>query len=226
LRSQIIAVNWHRGENGVNRKTLILTAMSLIIIVSLAMGTYVLILLKAAPRPSWMKVGAYMTYEQFFTWAGQNETELMTWSLTRLQDDLVDLRLVSHGVDVNEGNVAIVAGEENWTINADSREITNSMDSYYIGYKCPFWIEKDAKIGSGVDVLYGKTTISKSETIDALGQRRDCWVVEYDWTTSGMKRWYDKSTGIVLKIDVIQFKQNIRIETTETAVQTNVNLMP
>jgi hypothetical protein len=75
-----------------------------------------------------------------------------------------------------------------------------------------------------VETLYGIKPISKSKSIQVLGQQRDCWVIEYQWATSTMKRWYDKSSGIVLKIQVILYRQDVTIEITETAVQTNINL--
>ena len=148
----------------------------------------------------------------------------MTWNITKLTDDFADLHVTSHGVNVTEGDVVITLGEANWTINVVTREIVNSSDPNYIGERCPFWIETSVAIGSTVDILYGINIISKSEQINVLGQQRDCWVVEYNWTTTILKRWYDKSSGIVLKIHVILYRQDITIEITETVVSTNVDL--
>ena len=207
-----------------NRKILLLIAVLLIISVSLTLGFYLYMRFQEVARPSWLKLGTYMTYEQFFVWTGHNETEYMIWNITKLRDDFADLHLISHGVNVTEGDVVITLGEDNWTINVVTREIVNSSDPNYIGEKCPFWIETDVTIGSTVNILYGTSIISKSEPIDVLGQQRDCWVVEYNWATASMERWYDKSSGICLKIHVVLYRQDITIEITETAVLTNVDL--
>jgi hypothetical protein len=165
-----------------------------------------------------------MTYEQVFMWNDQNETEYMTWNVTELRDNMVDLYLVSHGVNVTDGKVAIIEGEANWTMDAVTREVSSSSDSSYVGQKCPFWIPTDLRIGSSVDILYGANTIRRSESINVLGQQRDCWILEYDWSTASMKRWYDKSSGICLRILVVLYRQDITVTTTETAVSTNIGL--
>jgi hypothetical protein len=176
---------------------------------------------------SFAKIGQYMTYEQFFEWTGHNETTFMTWNITGLEAGLADLHLISYDLNVNASdNSAIMnAVDENWTVYLSNREIVNSTDSSIIGLKCPFWIEKNVEIGSVIDTLYGQSTITRSDIINVLGQQRDCWVVEYDWPTSSMVRWYDKSTGIVLMIRVFRQQQNITIQSTETATQTNIVLL-
>jgi len=207
-----------------NRKILLLITVLLIIGVSLTIWVYFYMRFQEVAKPSWLKSGTYMTYEQFFVWTGHNETEYMTWNVTKLRDDFADLHVISHGVNVTEGDVVITLGEANWMINLVTREIVNSSDPNYIGEKCPFWIGTDVTIGSTVDILYGISVISKSEQIYVLEQQRDCWVVEYDWTTASLERWYDMSSGICLKIHVVLHRQGISIEITETAVLTNVDL--
>lgn len=205
-----------------NRKRLLL--ITVLFIIASSTLVYLYTRFQEAAKPSWLKFGTYMTYEQLFAWSGHNQTEYMTWSITKLTDNFADLHLTSHGVNVTEGDVVLTLGEANWMINVVTREIVNSSDPSYIGERCPFWIETDVTIGSTIDIFYGINIISKSEQINVLGQQRDCWVVEYNWTTANMKRWYDKSSGIVLKIHVTLHRQDITIEITETAVSTNVDL--
>jgi len=206
-----------------NKRTLLI-AVLLIIVVSLTLGVYLYTQFQETAKPSWLKMGTYMTYEQFFVWTGHNETEYMTWNMTKLRNDSADLDVTSHGVNVTEGKVILTLDEANFTINTVTRKIVNSSETYYVGEKWPFWIEANATLGSTIDIFYGINVISKSEPIDVLGQQRDCWVVEYNWTTASMERWYDKSFGICLKIHVVLYRQGITIEITETAVQTNVDL--
>jgi len=207
----------------VKRKTLFLIFMLLTIGLFLTLAVYFYMQSKQTVKPSWLKLNASMTYKQFFVWTGHNETEYMTWNITQLRDDLANLHLISHGVTVTDEDVVITRGESNWTINTFTREIVDSSDPNYIGAKCPFWIETDVTIGSTIDTLYGTSDIAKSEPIYVLGQQRDCWVVEYSWPTAAMKRWYDKSSGIVLKIHVVLYREDVTIEITETALQTNVD---
>ncbi|MGB9135154.1 MAG: hypothetical protein WCC63_06195 [Candidatus Bathyarchaeia archaeon] len=180
--------------------------------------------LRALKKPAWLELDSFMVYEQAIAWADHQQVENMTWGITKLEDDTANVNLISHGVDTSSGNVVITTGEADWTINAISREILNSSDHDYDGEKNPFWIEKDVGVGSSVDILYGMNTISSGESISVLGMQRDCWVVEYNWSTSSMIRWYDKSSGIALKIQVVLYRQDITVEITETAIQTNIDL--
>lgn len=207
-----------------NKKTVLLIAVSAIIILSSTVGVYLLTRKFEATKPSWLKAGAFVTYEQFFEWTGNNATEYMTWNITTLENDSANLHLISHGVDTSGASVTITTSEVNWTLNAATREILSASDSNYLGEKNPFWIEKDVTVGSTIDILYGPNIISKSESIFVLGKQRDCWVVEYQWVTSTMKRWYDKSSGIALKIQVVLYRKDVTIYITETAVQSNINL--
>jgi hypothetical protein len=152
----------------------------------------------------------------------------MTWNITKLQDNFADLQLISYGVQVNasDNSVTMSVGEANWTLNVFDREIANSTDSSYVGYKCPFWTESNVGIGSTVGSIYGETTIIRNETINVLGQQRDCWVTQQNWPTSSMTRWYDKSTGIVLMIHVVLHQSGVTIDVTETGMQTNIDLGP
>jgi hypothetical protein len=206
-----------------NRKLLLSIAAVSIIGVSLPLGAYLYLRSQVAAKPSWLRSGMFMTYEQFFVWTGHNQTENMTWNVVGLRDDFVDVHLVSHGADATGENVAITLGEENWTINVFTREIVDSLESAYVGKKVPFWIENSTRIGSRIDSFYGVSVVKQSQVISVLGQQRDCWVVEYDWTTATMTRWYDKSSGIVLKIHVV-LHQNTTVDITETAISTNIDL--
>lgn len=198
--------------------------MPLLICVSLPLGIFLFALFQETGRPSWLEFGSYMKYEQFFVWNGHNGTEYMIWNVTRLNEDSAVLHLISHGVNVTDGNVEPTLGDFNFTIDVATRETIDCSDISYIGEKWPFWIEKSVGLGSTIDIMYGTIVISRSEQIQVLGQQRDCWVVQYDWTVNSMTRWYDKSSGIVLKIRVVLHRQGFTIVITETAVQTNVDL--
>ena len=211
------------GQLLLKRQVLAVTLM-LVAVSALTVAIYLYSNSRSLKKPTWLELDSSMVYEQAIAWAGHQQVENMTWVITKLEDDTANVHLISHGVDTSSGNVVITTGEANWTINAISREILNSSDHNYDGKKNPFWIEKDVGVGSSVDILYGMNTISGNESISVLGMQRDCWIVEYNWSTSAMKRWYDKSSGIVLKIQVVLYRQDITVEITETAIQTNIDL--
>jgi hypothetical protein len=148
----------------------------------------------------------------------------MTWNVTGLRNNVANLSLVSHGLNVTGGNVAIVMGHANWTVDAETRNVLNCSDSGYVGKKWAFWIPTNLGIGSSVDTFYGTSTIGWSDWINVLGQQRDCWIVRYNWATSNMTRWYDKSSGLCLKILVV-LQHGVTITTTETATSTSISLL-
>lgn len=193
-----------------NRKRLLLICLLFLSVSFVTFAVYYCTHSRETTKPYWLVAEGYVTYEQVFVWGNHNETEYMTWNMTRLRDDTADLYLVSHGVNVTGGNVAIVTGEANWTISTVTREVLISSDPSYVGQKWAFWIPTDVRVGSSVDILYGTNTISGSEPINVLGQQRDCWVLEYNWATANMKRWYDKSSGICLKILVVLHSKTLQ----------------
>lgn len=208
-----------------SRKVLLLFVVFLVVVVSLTFMVYFYVRLQEVSRQYWLKSGTYMVYEQFFVWNGRTKADYMTWNITKLEADFADVSLTSHGVNVTAGNVELTLGEANMTIDAVTREVVNCSNlDYYIGEKWPFWIETNVTTGSSIDIWYGVNVISRNETICVLGKQRDCWVVEYNWGADSMKRWFDKSSGILLKIHNILQRQGITIVITETAVLTNIDL--
>lgn len=196
-----------------------------VLLLVLLVPTLTLASSSSANAPSaWLIEGAYVTYEQAFVWNGHSDVANMTWLVTRLEAENASLNMTSYTVD-NAMN--IIRTSSTFTINSTTREVVNSSETTIIGQKWPFWVETDVGIGSHVDIWFGATTITGSETVSALGQQRSSWTVEYDWTANTyMKRWYDKATGIVLKIDVGLVRENTPIKVTETAISTNIDLPP
>jgi len=178
----------------------------------------------AMGKPNWLANGLYVTYEQFFVWADHSETANMTWRIIRIEGDHIDIRVTSYTLNASDGALNIIPISSNFTINSDTREILSSSEPTTIGSKWFFWIETDVTLGSNVDTGFGVASISGSEVMSFLGQQRDTWVVEYNWPTSYMKRWYDKASGIVLKIYVVMQRASTQVQVTETARWTNINL--
>ncbi len=209
-----------------SRRWLWLVGLVLIVVVSVALMFYLYVKFQEVPEESWLRSGTYVVYEQFFVWNGNSRTDYMVWNITRIWNGFADLNLSSHGVNVTDGIVQLTVGEASLTVDKATREVVSGSETvaYYVGERWPFWIETNVTIGSAVDIWYGVNTITRNESIYVLGQQRDCWVVEYNWMSGSMKRWFDRSTGIVLKIYNVLHRQGVTVVVTETAVMTNSDL--
>lgn len=202
-----------------------LSVLVLLLVISITTLMWYFSTLEELIKPFWLRPDIYMSFEQVFAWASGNRTEYMVWNVTMLNGDFADLHLFSHGVQVSGGEVEVTIGEADWEVNVLTREITTSSDRSNVGKKVSFWIPVNVKLGSVVDVMYGQGRINGSELVEALKTKRDCWVVvAYDWPTSQMTRYYDKSSGICLKTHAVLTRENITVSITETALQTNIDL--
>jgi len=207
-----------------DRKRLLSITFFSILIVALTITIIYYMRVQEVSRPSWLKSGAFMSYEQIITYNGESYNESMSWNVTRLSGDSLDLYTMSHSVNTTGGDVVITPAEGNWTVNAFTREILVSSNSYDIGQKIPYWIPTNVREGSAVDTMYGAGRISGSETVFVFGHQRDCWVLEYSWPSKSMIRWYDKSSGACLKVYIILTRLDVTVEITQTAVATNIDL--
>lgn len=194
----------------------------------LAVFLAVYLLHPPATKPSWLALNDFTIYEQRFTWAGHNATEYMFWNVTAIRGGLAEVHLVSHGVNVSDGLVSFPRGEINVTVDMTSLEVVALSDTSYsnempIGSKWPFWIPNSVKAGDAVETLYGDSVISPSQSIDVMGKSRDCWRVSYAWQYANMDRFYDRASGICLKIQTSLLRNGISVTIVETAVQTNIN---
>jgi len=216
-------VLWQEEAGSLSRRSTMIIAVCLIAIISVSYAAYQLWRFDA-DREYWLKSDAYMVFEQSFVWNGISKTDYMVWNITRLRDGYADLRLMSHGANVTESGVELTLGEADLTIDLATRKVVNGSEMVgpYLGEKWPFWIETNVSMGSVIDTWYGVTSVSQTESIYVLGQRRDCWLAEYDWPSGSMKRWFDMSSGMLLKIHNVLYRHEFTIVVTETAVMTNV----
>lgn len=208
------------------RRQLWLITIGLLIIALTTVAFYLHERFQEVVEESWVRHGAHVIYEQVFVWNGNTEIEYMIWNISQCCDEFIEISLMSHGVNVTDKNVELTIGEANLTVNTATREVVNGSGSiaYYVGDKWPFWIETNVTIGSTIDIWYGATAVIKNESIYVLGQQRNCWVIQYNWQSGIMKRWYDISSGILLKIHNVLYREDITMVVTETAVKTNIDL--
>jgi hypothetical protein len=209
------------------RKLILLAVVCAVILIA---SIFVYLQLFQPPKSSWMASGDFVVYQQDFQWAGGNATEYMFWNITALNGDTADIHLVSHGVNVTNGQVYFPTGDVTLTINVVSREVLTSNElvnslpvltnEMPVGSKWPFWIPTNVRVGDSVETSYGNGFINPSQPINALYESRSCWLVSYGF----MDRFYDTHTGICLSIQSHVVRNGVTVSVNETAVQTNIEL--
>jgi hypothetical protein len=195
-------------------------------IVILALILALILIPGVSARPSWITTGAYVKYDQMFSWSGGSQTEPMTWNITSLSGNIAGFQIDSYTYNVTNGQVNFFPGGDAWKVNTDNRNITESSTGV-TGLKNPFWIESGVGMGSTVDAYFGTTaSIQLPDTIGVLGRNIDCWKVSMNLgPTSTMQRWYDPATGIVLRIDTSTSRDGISMNVRELATASNIAMI-
>jgi hypothetical protein len=175
--------------------------------------------------PTWTVTGAYVKYNQAFSWSDRSQNETMFWNITGLSGSIADLQITSYSYNVTNGQVNFFPASDVWKVNTDNRNITESSTGV-TGLENPFWIESNAGMGSTVDAYFGTTaTIDQHETIGVLGRNIDCWKVSMSMGPQIMQRWYDPATGIVLRIDSSITRGGVIMNVRESAVASNIGMI-
>ena len=176
-------------------------------------------------RPSWITTGAYVKYDQMFSWSAGSQTEPMTWNITGLSGSTADVQTTAYSYNVTNGHVNFFPTGDMWKVDTETREITNSSTGV-TGLKNPFWIESGVGMGSTVDAYFGTTaSIQQSETIGVLSRNVDCWKVSMSMGPQMMQRWYDPATGIVLRIDSSISRYGIVMNVKESGATSNIAMI-
>jgi hypothetical protein len=147
----------------------------------------------------------------------------MTWNIT----GLANLSTTSYTFNVTNGRVIFLPVEAQWKFNTETGEIVSVISGVNVtGHLNPFWINSDVRAGSVIDAYFGTyATVQEAETINILGQVRNCWEVNLEWPTATMQRWYDPSTGIVVRIYTNLVEGGVRMNVTETATKSNIQML-
>jgi len=178
-------------------------------------------------HPHWLVAGAYVRYNQVFRWDDRNVTRQMLWNVTGVLDNLASVKTTSYSFNVTKGQVVFFPVAAWWKVDAASREIIEVESGDNVtGHLMPFWMDPNASVGSKVDAYFGTyASVNGAQTIEALGSSRDCPNVILQWPSATMQRWYDKSTGIVLRIQTSMVMDGVPVNVTETAVQSNIQAL-
>jgi len=173
---------------------------------------------------TWLKTGAYVRYDQVFTWNGGNETKSMVWNVTNFNGTNAGVTLTSFTYNVTNGYVLLFPTSVAWVVDAETRLIIKTESGVNVtGYPMPFWIDPNTKVGSTIDAYFGSSaTMEKAQPIYALGETRNCTSVTLQWPSATMHRWYDQMTGIVLRIETTMIGAGVQMKVSEDAVESNI----
>ncbi|MFX0125177.1 MAG: hypothetical protein ACFFAE_16210 [Candidatus Hodarchaeota archaeon] len=187
-----------------------------------------------ADLPNLVVLGSYVQYEQQFS---TGELYELFWNITDVNTSMVGITIRSHGIQRNytSGELLIVPGggymvidRDTWTIlQVIFGNVTRNI-GHPIGEKVPFWIPMSVNETTPVNTMYDNHVTPTSEFLNLsyFTASRECWVTNNIYSeTSSMKRWYDKETGIVLKIKTeITFGSSKR-SVLETINRTNIETL-
>jgi hypothetical protein len=177
----------------------------------------------AAELPWGLQVGDYAQYRQEFS---TGETHQLRWRITNIDNEWAEIDVISHGLFFNDTLMEFIIepGGGTMRINLSSWEMQE-----YPGYKIPFWIPIPITTTTRINTLYDlnvtPTLVSPLE-FDCLPTPRICWMTDNHYTPNHqMQRYYDATTGFVLKIfTFIQYNsQQISVE--ETLNDTNISAL-
>jgi len=181
----------------------------------------------SADLPNWAVIGSFVQYTQQFS---TGELHELFWNLTHVNTSVVGITIRSHGIQPNQtsGELTIVPGggymlidRSTWVIlQVTFGNITRNTGDP-IGEKVPFWIPVSVNKTTPVDTMYDNHIIPKSKSLNLnhFPTCRDCWVTNNIYSeTASMERWYDKQTGIVLRI-----KTEITFGSSKSSVLETIN---
>ncbi|MFX1515352.1 MAG: hypothetical protein ACFFC6_03525 [Promethearchaeota archaeon] len=177
--------------------------------------------------PDWVVIGSFVQYTQQFS---TGELHELFWNVTHVNTSMVGITIRSHGIQQNQtsGELIIVPGgghilidRNTWiilqvTFGNITRDYGDPIDE-----KVSFWIPVSVNEKTPIDTKYDNHIIptSKALNLSHLSTCRDCWVTNNIYSeTASMERWYDKQTGIVLRI-----KTEITFGSSKSSVLETIN---
>ena len=187
--------------------------------------------LSSADLPEWAVMGSFVHYTQQFS---TGELHELFWNITHVNTSMVGITIRSHGIQRNQTSkeLTIVPGGGHMLIDRNTREIlqvTFENDTRNvgdpIGEKSPFWIPVTVNETTPINTMYDNQVLptSKPLNLSYIPTCRDCWVTNNIYSeTASMERWYDKQTGIVLRIKTEITFGSSKSSVLETINETNI----
>jgi hypothetical protein len=185
--------------------------------------------------PNFLSQGSYAQYSQIFS---TDEDSILLWNITMINESMIRITINSSGLVFNKttemlemvrGGGTLFVSKNSWEIVEFIHENISQTTAHPIGYKQPFWIPNNITQSIAIDTMYDLHTFpNRSEVlkINSLNIQRDCWVT-YNTYGGGnsMERWYDKETGIVLKIVTVKKYLSSEVSCVELINETNLKVL-
>lgn len=177
----------------------------------------------SAELPWELHVGNYAQYRQEFS---TGETHQLHWRIQYVDNEWAEIDIISHGILFNETlmEFIIIPGRGTMRINLSSWEIQEYPD-----YKVPFWIPTPITPTTRINTLYDLNvtpTLVGPLEFDCLPTPRMCWMTDNQYTPNRqMQRYYDATTGFVLKIFTFIQDDSQQISVEETLNDTNISAL-
>ncbi len=182
--------------------------------------------------PDSLEEGSFAQYKQEFS---SGETYELRWEIVSLDGNSFEILLRSQGLVFNTTTKAfdITLGGGTLIVDRVSLEILNAyypnsteMSGYPVGERIAFWISDTVNETSLINSMYEKdrlpTLVGPLEFI-CLPSARMCWMTENVYSTGNwMNRYYDRDTGIILKIETHLRTDAVEISVLETLNSTNI----
>lgn len=182
----------------------------------------------SADIPEFLQEGSYAQYKQKFS---TGETYELYWEITQINSTIAIINIRSHGIQFNStsneitispGGGVMHINRENWIIKRFFLSNGTEIIGHPTGKKIALWISTSVNKSVAIYNMYDQNVYPRSVGplhFDCLPAPRKCWLTENYYSTSkSMKRWYDKKTGIVLKIET-----NLKFDTSEINILESLN---
>jgi len=184
--------------------------------------------LNQSSLPAFLEEGSFAQYKQEFS---SGETHELRWEIASFVGSSFEISIRSHGLVFNTTTKTydITLGGGTMIVDKDSLEILNAycpngteMSGYPVGERIAFWISDTVNETSLINSMYETDrhpTLVGPLEFDCLTSTRMCWMTENVYSSGNwMNRYYDRETGIILRIET-----HLRVDTVETSILETLN---
>jgi hypothetical protein len=188
--------------------------------------------LNLSSLPAFLEEGSFAQYKQEFS---NGEIYELRWEIASFDGSSFEISLQSHGLVFNTTTKTydIIPGGGKLIVDRGSLEILNAyypngteIVEYPVGERIAFWISDTVNESSLINSMYEKDrhpTLVGPLEFNCLSSARVCWMTENFYSTGNwMNRYYDRETGIILRIETHLQTDAVEISILETLNSTNI----
>jgi len=182
--------------------------------------------------PTFLEDGSFAQYKQEFS---SGEIYELRWEIASFDGSSFEISLRSHGLVFNTTakTFDITPGGGTLIVDRGSLEILNAyypngteIVEYPVGERIAFWISETVNETSLINSMYETDrhpTLVGPLEFNCLPSARMCWMTENVYSSGNwMNRYYDRETGIILRIESHLRADTVEISVLETLNTTNI----